>query len=147
MQAGVPFGVSGGANGNGDSYDQDGNDLADEVPGKPLNVHQGSESQWLNQYFNTAAFVPNALGTRGNSPKNIMRGPAHDDLDVAFLKNFPFYREQYRFQFRWEMYNATNTPWFGTPDSSPTDGNYGKITGPQIAFAGRVMQFALKFFW
>ncbi len=145
MQAGVPFTVSGGGACN--SKDQDCNDQADEVSGKPLNVHQGSESQWLNKYFNTGAFVPNALGTRGNSPKNVMRGPAHDDLDVAFLKNFPFYKEQYRFQFRWEMYNATNTPWFGTPDSSPTDGNYGKITGPQVAYAGRVMQFALKFFW
>ncbi len=145
MQAGVPFSVSGGGNCN--SYDQDCNDQADEVPGVPLKVHQGSESQWLNQYFNTAAFVQNAKGTRGNSARNVMRGPAHDDLDVGFLKNFPFDKEQYRFQFRWEMYNATNTPWFGTPDSSPTDGNYGKITGPQVAFAGRVMQFALKFFW
>ena len=65
MQAGVPFSVNGGANGNDNSYDQDGNDLADEVPGKPLNVHQGSESQWLHEYFNTAAFVPNAPGLAG----------------------------------------------------------------------------------
>ncbi len=147
MQAGVPFSVNGGANGNDNSYDQDGNDLADEVPGKPLNVHQGSESQWLHEYFNTAAFVPNAPGTRGNSARNVMRGPARDDLDVAFLKNFPFNHEQYRFQFRWEMYNAANHPWFGTPDNNPTDTTYGQITGPQVAFAGRVMQFALKFYW
>jgi len=145
MQAGVPFSVVGGQNGSGNSYDQDGNDLADRVSGQSLKVHPGSESQWLNGYFNPAAFVPNALGTRGNSPKNIMRGPAYDDLDVGFMKNFPFDKEQYHFQFRWEMYNATNTPWFGTPDSNPTDGNYTKITGTQGP--PRVMQFALKFVW
>jgi len=147
MQAGAPFSVVGGANGNDNSFDQDGNDLADRVPGQSLKVHQGSESHWIHQYFNTAAFVPNALGTRGNSPRDVMRGPAYDNLDLAFLKNFPFYHEQYRAQFRWEMYNATNTPWFGSPDGNPTDSTYGQITGPQQAFHQRVMQFALKFYW
>jgi hypothetical protein len=143
MAAGVPFSIQGG-NGDNNSASQNGNDLADRT-GAPLKVHQGSERQWLQKYFNTAAFKQNAPGTFGNSAKNLLRGPANDNMDVAFLKNFPFYNDQYRFQFRWEMYNATNTPWFGTPDSNPTDSNFGQITGTQNS--PRVMQFALKLYW
>lgn len=145
LQAGVPFSINGGANGSNNSYSQNGNDLADRVSGQAFNVHKGSERQWLNSYFNPAAFTPNAIGTHGNSGKNLMRGPAGDNLDLAFLKNWPFYHEQYRFQFRWELYNATNTPWFGTPDTNPTDTNYTKITGTNNS--PRVMQFALKLLW
>jgi len=143
MAAGVPFSISGG-NGNNNSLSQNGGDLAD-LTGKPLNVHQGSQAQWLNQYFNPAAFKTNAAGTFGNSARNLLRGPANDNLDLAFAKDFPFDKEQYRFQFRWEMYNATNTPFFGTPDNNPSDGNFGKITGTQGN--PRIMQFALKFYW
>ena len=143
-QAGVPFGVSGGANGSNNSYSQNGNDLADRTTA-PLNVKQGSKTQWLNSYFNPAAFVPNAVGTHGNSGRNMLRGPRGTNLDLAFLKNFPFYNDQYRLQLRWEMYNATNTPWFGLPDTNPTDTNYTKITGTQNG--PRVMQFAAKFLW
>ena len=123
---------------------QNGNDLADRTSA-PLNVKQGSKQQWLNSYFNPAAFVPNAIGTHGNSGRNMLRGPRGSNLDLAFLKNFPFYNDLYRLQLRWEMYNATNTPWFGTPDTNPTDTNYTKITGTQNS--PRVMQFAAKFIW
>jgi len=143
MAAGVPFNVSGG-NGNNNSLSQHGNDNAD-LTGKSLNVHQGSQAQWLKQYFNPAAFKQNAPGTFGNYPKNMLRGPANDNLDLAITKNFQFDKEQYRLQFRGEMYNATNTPFFGTPDTNPSDGNFGQITGTQGA--PRVMQFALKFYW
>ncbi|HKM80228.1 MAG TPA: hypothetical protein VJY15_04640, partial [Candidatus Acidoferrum sp.] len=109
-----------------------------------LNVHKGSEAQWVHQYFNPAAFAVNAPGTFGNSPKNLMRGPADDDLDLAVSKNFPF-KERYRLQFRWEMFNATNTPFFSTPDSNVTDSTFGQITSLQGS--PRIMQFALKFYF
>jgi len=142
MTAGVPFSVSPGS-GNNNSESQNGNDLAD-LTGQPLNVHKGSEAQWVHQYFNPAAFAVNAPGTFGNSPKNLMRGPADDDLDLAVSKNFPF-KERYRLQFRWEMFNATNTPFFSTPDSNVTDSTFGQITSLQGS--PRIMQFALKFYF
>ena len=89
-----------------------------------------------------------------------MRGPAENNLDLAIVKNFPFGKEGYRFQFRWEMFNATNTPYFNVPDSTVGDANFGRITstnglgnngtagnssGQGVGDGGRVMQFAMKF--
>lgn len=140
MTAGTPFTVGGG-NGGNSSKSQNGNDHAD-LTGQPLNVHKGSESQWLNQYFNPAAFKPNAPGTFGNSAKNLMRGPRDTNLDLAIAKNFPF-AERYRLQFRAEMYNATNTPFFSNPNTDPTGSNFGQITSTRGN--PRIMQFGTKF--
>jgi Carboxypeptidase regulatory-like domain len=140
MTAGVPFSVAGG-NGSNNSESQNGNDLAD-LTGQPLNVHKGSEAQWVHQYFNPAAFKVNAPGTFGNSPKNLMRGPADDNLDLAVAKNFPFRKERYGLQFRWEMFNATNTPWFGLPVADPSNPAFGQINALQGK--PRIMQFGLK---
>ena len=141
MTAGVPFSVAGG-NGSNNSESQNGNDLAD-LTGQPLNVHKGSEAQWVHQYFDPAAFKVNAPGTFGDSPKNLMRGPADDNLDLAVAKNFPFRKERYGLQFRWEMFNATNTPWFGLPVADPSNPACGQINGLQGK--PRIMQFGLKF--
>ena len=64
------------------------------------------------------------------------------DMDVSFIKNIPIH-ERYDVQFRWEMFNATNTPSYGSPDSNPTDSNFGQIgnIGP---IQPRVIQGALK---
>jgi hypothetical protein len=141
LQSGYPFTISGG-HGNGSSGSLQSGDRADLVSGQSFGVHQGSKAQWLKQYFNTAAFTPNASGTFGSSGKNMLKGPGMDTWDLAMMKNFPFH-ERYNFQFRWEMFNAFNHPDFGLPDANVTDANYGQITamGP---VAPRVMQGGLK---
>lgn len=140
-QSGYPFGIAGGYNDNSGS--QQGGDRADVVPGQSFNVRQGSKSQWLNEYFNTAAFTQNANGTFGDSGKNLFQGPPISTMDLAFAKNWTIV-EGYRLQFRWEMFNALNHPSFGNPDNNVQDGNYGKVTG-QGPIAARVMQAGLKF--
>jgi hypothetical protein len=142
LQSGFPFGIAGGQNGSNNSDAQQGGDRADLVAGQPFDVRQGGKSNWLNSYFNTAAFMPNAVGTFGDSGKNMFQGPPIKTMDVAFAKNWSV-AERYHLQFRWEMFNALNHPNFGNPDSSVTDGNFGKITSLQIPM--RVMQAALKF--
>jgi hypothetical protein len=112
-----------------------------------LNQHKGSKSQWLNQYFNLAAFVPNALGTFGNSGRNILTGPGVNGFDIGIGKNVPF-KERYNVQFRWEMFNAFNHAMFARPDADPSRTNaqgYGMITGTNPNYPARVMQAALKF--
>ena len=141
LQSGFPFGIAGGYNNNSGSFQ--GGDRADVVSGKGFNVRQGSKSQWLNEYFNTGAFVPNAAGTFGDSGKNMFQGPPIKTMDLAFAKNWTIY-EDYRLQFRWELFNALNHPSFANPDNNVADGNYGKITGLG-PIAPRVMQGALKF--
>ena len=112
------------------------------VPGQGFDVRQGGKSNWLNQYFNTAAFTPNAVGTFGDSGKNMFQGPPLKTMDLAIAKNWRM-AERYNLQFRWEMFNALNHPNFGNPDDSVTDGNFGKITS--LGLPMRVMQAGLKF--
>jgi hypothetical protein len=140
-QSGYPFGIAGGYGDN--SASQQGGDRADVVPGQTFNVRQGSKSQWINEYFNTKAFVPNAVGTFGNSGRDLFQGPPIKTIDLGLAKNWTII-EGYRLQFRWEMFNALNHPSFGNPDANVQDGNYGKITG-QGPILARVMQAALKF--
>ena len=141
LQSGYPFGIAGGYGDNSGSLQ--GGDRADVVSGQSFDVHQGGESHWLNEYFNTNAFVANAAGTFGDSAKNLFQGPPIKTMDLAFAKNWTI-TEGYHLQFRWEMFNGLNHPSFGNPDSNVQDGNYGKVTG-QGAIPARVMQAALKF--
>lgn len=105
----------------------------------------------MNQYFNTAAFTTNAVGTYGNSGKNILTGPGTASLDGAIMKNWQFL-ERYRLQFRWEMFNALNHPSFALPATDPSSSSsFGRITETAQAassnssyVSSRVMQGGLK---
>jgi len=131
-----------------------GSDLADRVPGTSTEVHQGGKSHWLNQYFNPGAFTFNAVGTFGNSGRNSMFGPGWNEADLSISKNFTFH-ERYRFQIRWEMFNAFNRTEFSNPnnDYNPAaTSNFGQITGDNALTyngygSGRVGQAALKFYF
>jgi hypothetical protein len=140
LQSGPPFTINGG-NGNNNSGFQVGQDRAD-LTGQPFQVRQGGKANWLNHYFNTAAFTTNALGTPGNSPKFLLQEAPIYTADLGVAKNWS-YRERYKLQFRWEAFNALNHPSFGQPDSNPSDGNFGQITSTG-AVPPRVMQGALK---
>jgi hypothetical protein len=49
-------------------------------------------------------------------------------------------------QFRVEMFNAFNHPWFGTPDVNPGDGTkFGTITSMAGDYSPRNIQLAAKF--
>jgi hypothetical protein len=142
MVAGLPFSVAGGY-GSNNSLSQQNQDRAD-LTGQPFQVQQGSKAEWLVRYFNPAAFQVNAPGTFGNSARNLLRGPAKDNLDFMLSKNFPF-KERYKVQFRWEMFNATNTPVFSTPVADPSNPSSGTIYS--TAGSPRIMQLALKLYW
>ena len=117
-QSGLPFSIQGG-NGDGNSYSQTFEDVADRVPGVAIHAGVGpSTVPGALSYFNGAAFQPNAVGTFGNSGRNIIQGPGVNTFDLGIHKNFPF-RERYNVQFRWEMFNAFNRPTFGDPDNYP----------------------------
>jgi outer membrane receptor protein involved in Fe transport len=140
-ESGEPFSINPGNGRNRSGFDV-GQDLADRVPGVSLKVRQGGKAHWLSNYFNQAAFVPNQFGTAGNAGKYIIDRPPVYNMDSAFIKNFGSL-ERVRTQFRWEMFNALNTPSFGAPSHSISNGNFGQIqsSGP---IAARVMQAALK---
>lgn len=142
LQAGPDFSIVGGY-GNNNSLSYEGGDRAD-LTGQSFSEHQGSKSQWLQQYFNPAAFRANAPGTFGNSPRNVFRAPRVNNVDMAIVKNFPF-KERYSVQFRWEMFNAFNYVQFGGPINDPSNPSFGQISSQ--ANANRVMQAALKLYF
>ncbi len=140
-ETGEPFSINPGNGRNRSGFDE-GQDLADRVPGSSLGVRQGGKTHWLNNYFNQAAFAPNQYGTAGNAGKYIIDRPPVYNMDSAFIKNFNSL-ERVKTQFRWEMFNALNTPSYGAPSHSISNGNFGQISsiGP---IAPRVIQAALK---
>jgi hypothetical protein len=156
FQSGFPFTIAGG-DGNNNSGSLQGGDRADLVSGASFDVRQGGKSNWLNQYFNPLAFTNNAGGTFGDSGKNMFQSPPIRTMDAAIAKNW-YIHERFSLQFRWEMFNAFNTPSFGAPNATvPSNGGclvlstqscantgFGKITssGP---IPPRVMQAGLKF--
>ncbi|MGH9338973.1 MAG: TonB-dependent receptor domain-containing protein [Acidobacteriota bacterium] len=94
----------------------------------------------IDRYFNTEAFEPNQQFTFGNLGRNTMIGPSFQHLDLAALKSFQV-TEDVRVQFRFEAFNATNTPHFNLPGNNLGTRNFGRITG---AGRPRNLQFGLK---
>jgi hypothetical protein len=99
-----------------------------------------SHGQLIQEYFNPAVFAPNAIGTFGDSGKNILRGPGMFSTDFGVLKNTKV-TEHTSVQFRAEFFNLFNNVNFGTPDNSIADSTVGQITS---AGSPRILQFALK---
>jgi hypothetical protein len=120
--------------------------------------------------FNTCAFATNTtVGTFGNAGRNIIRGPGFQNWDVSFFKTIPV-REEMRFEFRAEFFNAFNhrNPLFSNPNnveeniatehgldnlpgqSGCSNGNLNTNCGfgfAQAARDPRFVQFALKFYF
>jgi hypothetical protein len=115
------------------------------VPGQSLQVYKRSpvysSGTATIQYFNPAAFTYNAIGTFGDSGKNVMAGPGYNNADLMFGKNFLF-RERYSLQFRWEMFNAFNRTEFAVPNDTVGQSTFGLITSD--TGSPRVMQAGLK---
>ncbi|MGH9534392.1 MAG: carboxypeptidase regulatory-like domain-containing protein [Terriglobales bacterium] len=141
-QSGFPFTVMSGLD---NSFSGDFSDRADLTGGglaaAPLSAGRSNGAQ-VQQYFNTAVFVPNALGTFGDEPKNGLRGPGLFNTDLAILKNTQV-GEHDTVQFRAELYNAFNNVNFGMPDAVLTDPQFGQLT--YTATSPRIIQFGLKF--
>jgi hypothetical protein len=138
VQSGSPFSVFSGTD---RSLSGIGADYADLV-GNPALPDDRAKKDMIAKYFNTAAFTPNALGTFGTSPRNVLRGPGYANLDLGVMKHFRI-RERFGMQFRLEMFNALNHPNFNNPFATvSTPSRFGKI---ESAKEPRIIQAALKF--
>lgn len=148
--SGFPFTITQGA---GDLSLPNGS-VRPDVVGDP-NLDSPNRKLW----FNPQAFqrVTCQISTRpdlchlGSAGYDQMRGPGQRNLDFSMFKNFPI-KERYNLQLRWEAFNFTNTPWFGTPNGvsfsnanqiTPNGTRDGEIRTIQTPM--RRMQFGLKF--
>ena len=109
-------------------------------------ISHPNRTAFINEFFNTAAFVPLAqmkLGAPGSAGRNFMNGPALFDTDLTLYRQFPI-RERLKAQLRGEFFNLFNEVHFLPPNTTVGSGSFGQITG---ANPGRVIQVAAKLTW
>ncbi|PYV92856.1 MAG: hypothetical protein DMG05_03310 [Acidobacteria bacterium] len=141
-RAGFPFSIYSGLD---NSFSGVGLDRADFV-GSDIHAAQldsgRPHGQLISEFFDTSLFVPNAIGTFGNTGKNILRGPRFFNTDFGMLKNTRI-TERAALQFRAEFFNLFNNVNFNQPDNYVSDGP-GVFGGIFSAKDPRILQFALK---
>jgi hypothetical protein len=82
-------------------------------------------------YFDTSAFrVVTGTPRFGTAGRNIVRGPGYGNIDLSVYRTFPI-TEQFRVEFRTDIFNFTNTPHYNNPSNNISAGNFGQITGAQ----------------
>lgn len=139
LQSGGVFSVYSGIDNSlsGPTTNSGTNDLTDIVPGVSRSRPSGVNK--LTEYFNTAAFRLNALGTFGNSGRNTMNGPGLWETDAGLLKIFPI-TTRVNMELKGEFFNLPNRVNFNNPGATFTNtSNFGKI---QSAGPPRVIQLS-----
>jgi hypothetical protein len=118
-----------------------GTDTADLIGNWQLDGDRSKQDR-MAKYFNTAAFKTNAAGTFGTSGINWLYGPGSWNIDMAATKTFQI-NEHNRLEFRSSYYNLLNHPNLGNPNTTLTNGAFGKITS--MSNSPRVIELGLKF--
>jgi hypothetical protein len=159
-QTGIPLSVF--DSNAGSVYGLLGGEVRAERTGSNPLTHGSIYSRVLNGYLDPNAFTrapeaPNGTSLAdqdfGNSGVGFVRGPGQHNFDFAAERIFPI-KEAGSFRLRAELFNLTNTPQFGTPNTNlgftdPTLPNpspssaFGKITG--TVANPRIVQFAVKY--
>ncbi len=148
IQSGLPITITSGVD---NSISGVGNDYADFVPG--VSPRRPAGASRIKEWFNPAAFAKNAVGTFGDVPRNFLRGPGYDDVDISLFKDIAT-EHRVHGQFQAEAFNAFNHANLANPTSSVSSGTFGQITGTtsstgsvnmaSVAGSPRVFQFGAK---
>ena len=133
-RSGTPFTISSGAD---PANTGNGGQERPNLVGSPYLSHPSEAG-----YFNTSAFALPAPYTFGNLGRNSLRGPGFWNLDTSLFRQFPFWGEGRRVEFRAEAFNVFNAQILGNPSSTLSDPNFGRITSTQST--ARILQLALK---
>ncbi len=125
------------------------NQRPDLLPGVSLLPVGG---RGIHHWVNAAAFstsTPNFLsGGYGDAPRNLVRGPALWQADMALARHVPL-TESVQLQFRAEFFNIFNRAQYGSPLADLTGAGFGAIeteanTGPVGTGTPRQIQFLLR---
>lgn len=126
--------------------------LANVTP-RPDRIGSGSLSNaTVNKWFDPAAFsivtcqntATPQLCKYGNAGTAILEGPGFKNVDFSMFKNFRI-TEDFKLQFRTELFNLFNTPQFGRPQANISNNLPGQIQG--LVAPMRQVQFGLKLIW
>ena len=124
----------------------DPNDLPET--GTTRNIVDGRPSPFVDPVAALTKFRRQLPGEAGI--RNLLRGDGYYTLDLSMSKAWSLGIADHRLRFRWDVFNATNTPKFdvfnltNTPDR-PGFGRYNGTLATCDAQAGRCMQFALRY--
>ena len=113
-------------------------------PARPDRLQDGnlaSGERTIDRWFDRTAFAPASAFTFGNSGRHVIRAPGLKTLDGNVNRSFRI-GEQRRLEFRWELYNLTNTAEFGRPNLTVNLAQGGTIT--TTAVPNRQMQFGMR---
>jgi hypothetical protein len=128
-----------------------------DLVGDPNLDHSGrSRGQNAYQWFNITAFkqpafvdptASNRTYMFGSSPTGVLRGPSFFTYDATLQKAFAV-RENWKLQFRIEIFNPFNIPMLGSPDTNVTSSTFGRIRSSYAASNGsygpRSIQLGLR---
>lgn len=132
--------------------------LRDVATGNNANVN-GYPNLFADPAAAYQAFRNARAGEVGDRNISVLRIPSYVALDTGLTKNFTmWYNEDHRLQFRWEVFNVTNTQRFNTlsnltlnqePFLGQPSADFGRYTTSQTPVGetrpGRLMQFALRY--
>jgi hypothetical protein len=112
-----------------------------DVSGGPFTDNPGPQ-----KWFNTDAFKVQTSFTPRLNPYQYpgITGPIFWDVDGTLSKTFPF-KERYKFEFRFEAYNLTNSLMWANPNVTPGNALFGRSTAQANTNRGREMQYTLRF--
>jgi Carboxypeptidase regulatory-like domain/TonB dependent receptor len=146
VQSGAPFTVLDGVNQslNGVAGPMDRPNLV----GNPNLSTDRSDTAKAKEYFNTAAYVLNPIGTYGTTSRNNINAPGDFDIDLAVVRAFPIHGSL-NGQFRVEVFNALNKVNFIDPNSTSLTPANASLNSPlfgELTTANdpRIFQFALR---
>ena len=144
--------VSGQPNGVGYTT-TDGADITGGGDGARIIVNGAAQldhgSKSFLRWFDTSVFSRPPVGSPGNAPKDVIRGPGFSNVDVSFIKKIPLKSERRFLSIRWEMYNAFNHTQFSGLNTtarfdttgSQVDTTFGQVTATR---SPRIMQASLR---
>jgi hypothetical protein len=151
IYSGLPETLTGGSS-NSNSY---GNERANYY--RPLKIKNRSIFNWFGTDPSATpcqtpgvdngvcAFGVPAANAFGTSKNGAVRGPGYHNADLSAFKEFRTYKEQ-NLGFRFDAFNAFNTPSYGNPDTGIQDTQFGEIAQQNsIRSVERRLQFSLKY--
>jgi hypothetical protein len=155
--SGFPFNVQDGFS-NSNNGDQNAPDRPNLVPGFSNNpitgttagcpgIRAGQKLGTPSLWFDPCAFQLSPAGTFGNLARNTVNGAALLNTDFVLLKTTAL-RENFKLEFRAEVFNIFNHPYFSIPirtvfnSTGSYNGNAGLITSTDNT--GREIQFGMK---
>jgi hypothetical protein len=140
IHSGFPFTVLNGKDANltGNS----GAERAELVAGQNPVLSNRTAAEWFNiaAFSQNPANLMNGIAVNGNSGRNMLRGPAFKDVDLAISRDFVF-KEHLSLQLRADAYNVFNMVSLNPPGATVGTSTFGVITS---ATAMRQLQLGAR---